>query len=221
MSYQLEIKDDALCIHGMFGIYEAEGGGTDGFNVSVVSDMCVNELDADGGEYLVDAGQEWEIPVKNLAELNSFIKTCEDERLWNFILGPVFKIKVDAEKNLLYMKGHTANFVIGECNSGLYVDDINAKSHSIVAEFSEGMRKLTINDKWWTRPVMETMDIIRGLKCYACVTSGGNLKVEIKDKSFVIGQKEEGGFWVNVTADQERNVYYKESWKEVVEIFGK
>ena len=84
MSYKLDIKDDALRICGLFGTYEAADDGSGGFLVSVQQDSCVNEIDADGEEYLVDFGQEWSVLVKNLSELNGFIKRCEEERLWNY-----------------------------------------------------------------------------------------------------------------------------------------
>lgn len=217
MSYQLEIKDDALYINGVFGKYEAEDSGKGEFVVSVVTDVCINELDSEGEEYLVDAGQAWNIPVKNLAELNGFITKCEEERLWNYILGPIFRIKPDLDNGILYIKGHTKNFAIGETEKGFYVDELqSSKSHHIVEDLMDGTHVITTNDKWWERPVEETMEIMNDLHCYAKVTDGGNLKVELKNKSFVIGNKDNGGFWVNITGGQERHVYYKDNWKDVV-----
>ena len=105
--------------------------GSGGFLVSVQQDSCVNEIDADGEEYLVDFGQEWSVPVKNLSELNGFIKRCEEERLWNYLPGPVFRMKPDIETGILYVRGQSRNFVIGEGDKGLYVDEsANTKNHN-------------------------------------------------------------------------------------------
>ena len=46
MSYRLDIKDNSLCIQGLYGAYEAIDDGKGGFIVSVIQDTCVNELDA-------------------------------------------------------------------------------------------------------------------------------------------------------------------------------
>ena len=56
MSYRLDIKDNSLCIQGLYGAYEAIDDGKGGFIVSVIQDTCVNELDAEGEEYLVESG---------------------------------------------------------------------------------------------------------------------------------------------------------------------
>lgn len=222
MSYKLDIHDNGLFIQGLFGQYLAEDYGNGYFSVSVERDECVNELDPDGEEYLIEAGHEWTIPVKSLTELNSLIKKCEDERLWNYMLGPVFKIKIDYENSLIYLRGHTVNFIIGECEKGLYVDDMqNSKTHCIMENLLDGMKSIMSKNKWWDRSVSESIDIVRNSNYYARITDGGNLKIEIKDKNYVIGQKEDGEFWINVSADQERHVYYKSSLKEVINILIK
>ena len=77
MSYRLDIKDNSLCIQGLYGAYEAIDDGKGGFIVSVIQDTCVNELDAEGEEYLVESGQEWSVPAENLTELNAFIKNVK------------------------------------------------------------------------------------------------------------------------------------------------
>lgn len=117
MSYKLDIKDNSLCIQGLYGTYEAMDNGSGGFTISVIQDTCVNEIDAEGEEYLVESGQEWSVPVINLTELNGFVKKCEEEKLWNYMCGPVFRIKPDAENGVLYIKGQSKNFVIGDRKS--------------------------------------------------------------------------------------------------------
>ena len=124
MSYRLDIKENSLSIQGLYGTYEAADSGNGSFTIFVIQDTCVNELDAEGEEYLVESGQEWSVPVANLSELNLFIKKCEEEKLWNYMCGPVFRIKPDIENGLLYIKGQSKNFVIGEGEKGLYVDEV-------------------------------------------------------------------------------------------------
>lgn len=219
MSYQLDIQDNTLCIKGLFGVYEAEDNGDGSFIVSVIQKSCVNELDSEGEEYFVESGQEWNIIAENLTELNSFITSCETEKMWNYMCGPVFKVKPDIANGLLYLKGQTKNFVIGECQDGLYVDELQAsKNHNYVDEFIGLTRELTKQDKWWKRAAEETLDIIRNVKSTAMITSGGNMKIEYKNKSFVIGQKDNGDFWINVIDNQERHIYYKSSWPEVLSL---
>lgn len=221
MSYKLDIKDDALRICGLFGTYEAADDGSGGFLVSVQQDSCVNEIDADGEEYLVDFGQEWSVSVKNLSELNGFIKRCEEERLWNYLSGPVFRMKPDMENGILYIRGQNRNFVIGEGDKGLYVDEsANTKSHNYKDDLLGITRYMTAEDKWWQRPAEETVDIARNMRCAAMVTSGGNLQLEYRNKSLCIGQKEDGSFWVNVSGDQEKHIFFKDNWKEVIALLG-
>ena len=76
MSYRLDIKENSLSIQGLYGTYEAADSGNGSFTIFVIQDTCVNELDAEGEEYLVESGQEWSVPVANLSELNLFIKKC-------------------------------------------------------------------------------------------------------------------------------------------------
>ena len=59
MSYRLDIKENSLAIQGLYGTYEAVDSGNGGFTIFVIQDTCVNELDAEGEEYLVESGQEW------------------------------------------------------------------------------------------------------------------------------------------------------------------
>ena len=217
MSYRLEFQNNTLCIQGLYGAYEAADRGEGGFLVSVSLDTCVNEMDSEGEEYLVETGQEWSVPVANLTELNSFIRKCEDEKLWNYICGPVFRMKPDIEKGILYVKGQDENFFIGADEKGLYLD------HGQIAKVHEYMdlttitKRMTMEDKWWSRPAVETLDIARNMRCAAMITSGGNLKLEYRNKSVLIGQKENGSFWVNVVNGMERHILYKDTWKEVLE----
>lgn len=219
MSYQLDIQDNTLCIKGLFGVYEAEDDGDGRFIVSVIQESCVNELDSDGEEYFVESGQEWNIIVENLSELNSFITNCENEKMWNYMCGPVFKMKPDIANGLLYLKGQTKNFVIGDYENKLYIDELQtSKNHNYVDEFIGLTRELTKQDKWWNRTAEETLDIVRNVKSTAMITSGGNMKIEYKNKSFVIGQKDDGNFWINIMDNQERHIYYKSSWSEVLNL---
>ena len=54
MSYRLDIKENSLSIQGLYGTYEAVDSGNGGFTIFVIQDTCVNELDAEGEEYLVE-----------------------------------------------------------------------------------------------------------------------------------------------------------------------
>lgn len=221
MSYKLEINDNALYIQGLYGTYEAIGGEKGGFIVSVVQDTCVNELDEDGGEFLVESGQEWSVPMKNLIELNSFIKKCEEERLWNYINGPVFRMKPDTEKGIVYVKGQNKNFIIGEYNGQLYIDETqNNKSHNCVSELTDITRTMTTTDAWWNRPADETMEILKNIRCAIAVTAGGNLRFEYRNKSMQVGQKGDGTFWVNIADGQEKHILYKDAWKDVVALLA-
>ena len=202
MSYRLDIKDNSLCIQGLYGAYEAIDDGKGGFIVSVIQDTCVNELDAEGEEYLVESGQEWSVPAENLTELNAFIKKCEDEKLWNYMCGPVFRMKPDTEKGILYIRGQSKSFVIGE--------DKHEKDLLAITQ------KMTREDKWWMRPADETMDIARNMRCAALITSGGNLRLEYRNKSILIVQKDDGTFSVNVVEGMEKHVLYKDNWKNVL-----
>lgn len=221
MSYKLEINDNALCIQGLYGTYEAVGDENGGFIVSVMQDTCVNELDSDGEEYLVESGQEWAVPMKNLSELNRFIKKCEEEKMWNYMSGPVFRMKPDIEKGLLYIKGQSRNFIIGEYNGQLYVDETqNANTHSCVSELTDITKTLTKSDSWWNRTSDETMELLKNIRCAAVVTSGGNLRLVYRNKNMQIGQKENGSFWVNMMEGQEKHILYKDTWKEVVSLLS-
>ena len=82
MSYKLDIQDDLMSIQGLYGTYEASNNEKGGFMISVVLGSYVYELDAEGEDYIVENGQEWAVPAKNLTELNEFIRMCEDEKLW-------------------------------------------------------------------------------------------------------------------------------------------
>lgn len=215
MSYRLDITENTLCIQSLYGTYEVSDNG-EGFLISVVQGTCTNELDSEGEEYLVESGQEWNVPVKNLTDLNVFIKKCESERLWNYICGPVFRMKAEKD-GLLYLKGYTQNFIIGEDGKGLYIDD-SQKNHIYIKDLMSISRKLIMEDKWWMRPAEESLDMIRNIRCAATITSGGNLKLEYKNKSLLIGQKEDGSFWVNMTEGLERHILYKEKWNDVIEL---
>ena len=220
-SYKLEINDNAMLIHGLYGTYEAMGDANGSFVVSVIQDTCVNELDADGEEYLVESGQDWAVPVSNLAELNSFIKKCEEEKLWNYMSGPVFRMKPDAEKGIIYVKGQTRNFIIGEHNGQLYIDESqNVKTHNCVQELTDITKTMTKMDSWWSRPSDETMEILKNIRCAVSVTAGGNLRFEYRGKSMQVGQKGDGSFWVNIADGQEKHILYKEAWKDVVELLN-
>ena len=221
MSYKLDIHDNEMCIQGLYGTYEAEDNRKGGFEVSVISNASINEIDAEGDEYSISYGQEWNIPVNSLAELNGFIKKCEEERLWNYLPGPVFRMKPDIENGILYIKGFTKTFIIGEDEKGIYVDDTqNAKSHNYVDDIFDAALKMTKEDKWWERASNETMEIARDMRCAAMVTSGGNIKLGNKNKTFIIGQKTEKSYWVHVADDQEKHVYYKEKFKDVISLLA-
>lgn len=217
MSYRLDIKDNSLCIQGLYGAYEAIDDGKGGFMVSVIQDTCVNELDAEGEEYLVESGQEWSVPVENLTELNAFIKKCEDEKLWNYMCGPVFRMKPDIEKGILYIRGQSKSFVIGEDEKGIYIDEAQSgKNHKYEKDLLAITQKMTNEDKWWMRPADETMDIARNIRCAALITSGGNLRLEYRNKSILIVQKDDGTFSVNVVEGMEKHILYKDNWKDVL-----
>lgn len=216
MGYRLEITDNALCIQGLYGNYEASDNGN-GFLVSVMLDTCINELDAEGEEYLVETGQEWTVPVDGLTELNQFIKKCEAERLWNYTCGPTFQIKIDTERGLLYLKGQTKNFFLGEEGGQLYLDAAQAQAqHRYVEKLLDALRSITMEDKWWMRPAEETMDLMRNMRCAARITDGGNLQLEYRNKSALVGQKDDGSFWMNIKNGQEKHILYKEHWKDVL-----
>ena len=135
MSYKLDIQDDLMSIQGLYGTYEASNNEKGGFMISVVLGSYVYELDAEGEDYIVENGQEWAVPAKNLTELNEFIRMCEDEKLWNYMSGPVFRMKPDTENGILYIKGQTKNFVIGEHEKKLYVDEVqSSKTHHYVED---------------------------------------------------------------------------------------
>ena len=222
MSYRLDIKENSLSIQGLYGTYEAADSGNGSFTIFVIQDTCVNELDAEGEEYLVESGQEWSVPVANLSELNLFIKKCEEEKLWNYMCGPVFRIKPDIENGLLYIKGQSKNFVIGEGEKGLYVDEVQQgkAAHNYVKDLVTATRKLTVEDKWWTRAADETVDIVRNMRCAAMVTSGGNLRLEYRNKSILVIQKDDGSFSVNVSEGLEKHILYKEQWKDVLAVLA-
>lgn len=217
MQYKLNITEDSLHIQGLYGTYNAEDLGKDGFMLSVIRDVCVNEMDEEGEEYLVEAGQEWQIPVSNLSEMNAFIKKSEEERLWNYLSGPVFKIKPDFEAGTLYVKGNSKSFLIGNDEKGLYIDDaMSLKTHKYIKSFSEMIKKMVYEDRWWDRAAEDTMDILKNSRCAASITSGGNLVLEYRNKKILVGQKTDGGFWINTAMDDEKHIFYKKSWKEVI-----
>ena len=185
MSYRLDIKDNSLCIQGLYGAYEAIDDGKGGFIVSVIQDTCVNELDA--------------------------------EKLWNYMCGPVFRMKPDTEKGILYIRGQSKSFVIGEDEKVLYIDEAQSgKNHKHEKDLLAITQKMTREDKWWMRPADETMDIARNMRCAALITSGGNLRLEYRNKSILIVQKDDGTFSVNVVEGMEKHILYKDNWKNVL-----
>lgn len=221
MSYKLDIHDNAMRIQGLYGKYEASDNGNGGFEVSVLNDASINEVDADGDEYSISYGQEWNIPVNSLAELNGFIQKCEEERLWNYLPGPVCKMRPDIENGILYIKGCIRNFIIGEDEKGIYVDSTqNQKTHDYVDDIFDAALKIVKEDKWWNRDADAVMELVKDMRCTVMITSGGNLKLGYRNKIFIIGQKDDGSFWVNVTDDQEKHVYYKENFKDVMSLFA-
>lgn len=221
MSYKLDIQDDLMSIQGLYGTYEASNNEKGGFMISVVLGSYVYELDAEGEDYIVENGQEWAVPAKNLTELNEFIRMCEDEKLWNYMSGPVFRMKPDTENGILYIKGQTKNFVIGEHEKKLYVDEVqSSKTHYYVEDLFDAAKKMTTEDKWWSRKGEETVDIVRNMRCAIMVTSGGNLQIEYRNKSLLIGQKDDGTYWVNMIGGQEKHIFYKDSFKEVIALLA-
>lgn len=215
MSYRVDIFDNNMCIYGLYGTYSLS---ENPLSVSVTFDTCVNEIDEDGEEYLVETGQAWSVPLKDFTELENFIKTCEKERLWNYIHGPVFKIKPDVENGILYARGLSTTFAIGQEDNKLYIDSGTDKKHDYTDGLSGVIKKLTVCDKWWQRDAEETLDMVRNGRCTAIVTSGGNLRLEYKNKKMLVGQKSDGTFWVNIVEDNDKHVYYKNNWADVVKL---
>lgn len=214
--YQMEIKENALFIQGLFGKYEIKDI-KGGFDVSVVRNECASELDENGEEYLIDAGQEWGVTVHNLVELGNFLDQCEMERLWNYIPGPVFRMKPDFENGTLFLKGVAKSFIIGADAKGLYADDAQGtKSHRYVKDIFSAMHMIAKEDPWWSRPATETLELLRTSRSYASVTDGGRLKIIFKDRTCRIGQKTDGPLWASVSTGQERHLYYRDSWKEIL-----
>ena len=71
--------------------------------------------------------------------------------------GPVFRMKPDTENGILYIKGQTKNFVIGEHEKKLYVDEVqSSKTHHYVEDLFDAAKKMTTEDKWWSRKGEET-----------------------------------------------------------------
>ena len=52
------------------------------------------------------------------------------------------------------------------------------------------------------------------------VTSGGNLQIEYRNKSLLIGQKDDGTYWFNMIGGQEKHIFYKDSFKEVIALLA-
>lgn len=221
MNYGLDIKDEELHIQGIYGTYIAQDNNNSGFLVSVDFDTYVNEVDSDGEEYLVETGQEWFVPVSSLAELNSFIQHCENERLWNYMKGPIFRMKPDADAGVLYIKGLQKNFALGADEKGIYLDELPAtKAHAYVDSIFNAMQMLTRTDKWWMRPSADSLDMLNNFKCLAVVTSGGNLQLSYKTKKITIGQKDDNTYWVHVSEGENKDIYYKDTWKEILALIN-
>lgn len=221
MGYILEIEEDALCICGLYGTYKAKDNRDGSFNVSVYRDVYVNEIDSNGEEYCVDAGQEWSVHVKDLGELHSFISKCERERLWNYIPGPTYKVRFDADKGFVYLKGSCKKFIVSEDERGLYVDEIQtskAHNHDYADNLLEVTQMLLKKEKWWDCQVEENLKIIKGTEPSANITDAGNLKIENNEKTYYIGQKENGSFWVNMVGGNERHICYKDSLAEAIKL---
>lgn len=223
MGYNLEIEDDALRIYGLYGTYKAQDNRDGSFDVSVCMDVYVNEIDSNGEEYCVDAGQEWTVNVNNLSELNIFISRCEQERLWNYILGPIYNARFDSEKGLLYLKGNYKKFVIGQDEKGLFIDEIQEpKSHNYdySNSLSSTIKTLLKKEHWWDCQAEENLKRIKGSEPSANITDAGNLKIKNKENIYYIGQKENGCFWVNVIGGNERHIYYKNTFKEIIQLIS-
>lgn len=220
MSYKLDIKDNTMLITGQFGTYEAIDDEHGGFTVSIVQDSYVAEMDSEGNEYFVNSGQEWIVPICGLSELNNFIQKCESERLWNFTIGPVFRVKIDKENNLMYIKGYEKSFVIGTDENGMYMDEnFNSKKHNYIHRFSDISSTLIVSDKWWMRDVKETIEILHTSRVLAKVTDGGYFNIKCKDKDFVVGQKEDGQLWISICSCNEKSLCVKNDWRAVLELF--
>lgn len=84
----------------------------------------------------------------------------------------------------------------------------------------DAAKKMTTEDKWWSRKGEETVDIVRNMRCAIMVTSGGNLQIEYRNKSLLIGQKDDGTYWVNMIGGQEKHIFYKDSFKEVIALLA-
>ena len=222
MGYRLEIQENALLIQGLYGKYEAKDVGEGRFLVKVDQEAYVNEIDDAGEEYLVDMGQAWEIPTNGLSELNEFVGQCESERLWNFKSGPVFRMKPDVENGVLYIRGYNKNFIVGQLPSKkMYVDETqNVKTHNEAGMLRDVVEKMVKEDKWWKRPAEETLDMLLNTKCTVRVTSGGSLQAEYKNKVLFIGQKDDETFWISVQNGNDKHLFYRDSWKEVMALFA-
>lgn len=103
----------------------------------------------------------------------------------------------------------------------LYVDEVqSSKTHHYVEDLFDAAKKMTTEDKWWSRKGEETVDIVRNMRCAIMVTSGGNLQIEYRNKSLLIGQKDDGTYWVNMIGGQEKHIFYKDSFKEVIALLA-
>lgn len=216
---RVDINDEKMIITGKYGEYEIGEFPDGGFLVSVLFHSFVTEIDETGDTYLLEKGNEWKVHATGLSEINSFITTCEEAKLWNVLKGIVYRVKIDDAKGILYIRGAKRNYIIGEESGKIFMDEtLNQKPHCYVSGLQEISREIIQHDKWWKRNPDEIIDILENPGSLVEIMDSGHFRFRLKNIYATIGQKEDGSFWTVIGGENEKHAYRRDSLKEIFKI---
>lgn len=218
---RLNIEGNKMIVAGHYGEYEISESSNGGFLASVLFRSFVNETDETGDTYLVEKGEAWKVKVDGLSGINTFIMTCEDAKLWNIIKGIAYRIKLDDAKGILYIRGVSRNYIIGEESGRLFMDETTTqKPHRFISGLSEAVTEIIQCDKWWARNPEETIEITESQGSSVEITDSGHLRFRMRSSSAVVGQKEDGSYWIVIEGSTEKHSYHRDTLKEVFKVIA-
>lgn len=219
--YKTEIlPDGSMELIGQYGKYrisDAQGG----FEVAPLFDTYVEEFDGSDESFLIEQGKTWFSPFGTISEMNAFLKRCEDEKLWNIMPGPMFRFKINDDSNAVFLKGESLVVVISKTDTGFKASYPETKQvREIDGDISSLCAFLVSADRWWDRPGDEAAAMSSSMKGVLKLTSGGNMRFDSKDRTDILGQKEDGTFWVCDISGDERHIYFVDTFADALKVIS-
>lgn len=212
------MTSDTLEVFGDYGNYKIKESDKGGFLINAVFDSFVNERDETGDTYLVEKGEYWKIRVDGIQGLHSFITACENTKLWNVLKGIAYRIGIDSEKGIMYIRGASRNYILGEEGGKLYLDETkDQKTHHYLPGLDAALSEIVRSDTWWLRSLDEIIEITDRQYNIMEITDGGHIRLPLKNETAILGQKEDGSYWISIEGG-DHHVYYRDTLKEIFKL---